>query len=176
MFAAAAISVALVEHRDPMRVFDIALQYVPRKSRFHKIVSDCLNEVSHASDWLDGYRRIHDKYPEYSHCKIYQESGTLINTLRFAENVGDGFCKQVMQGNDTDSYGATAGSILGAFFGPGHLEQRWLEPFEDTIHVTLAEFHETRLSAVARRMSRLPRLVADALRRSVPSPGTPGEG
>ena len=47
----------------------------------------------------------------------------LINTLRFAQDVGDGICKQVSQGNDTDSYGATAGSILGAYFGPEGLEE-----------------------------------------------------
>jgi len=162
MFAAAAISTAFIE-RDRLQVFDTALRYVPQKSRFYKIVSDALNDVAHARDWLDGYQRIHSKYAEYGHCRVYQESGTLINTLRFAENVGDVICKQVMQGNDTDSYGATAGSILGAFFGPGYLEHRWLAPFNDTIHVTLAEFHEQRLSAVAKRMSALPGLIADAL-------------
>ena len=87
---------------------------------------------------------------------IYQEIGTMINTLRFAESIGDGICKQVSQGNDTDSFGCTCGSILGAFFGPGHLEPRWLEPFNDTIHTSMATFHEQRLSAVARRMGELP--------------------
>jgi hypothetical protein len=69
-----------------------------------------------------------------------------------------------MQGNDTDSYGATAGSLLGAYFGPGHLEERWLEPFHDTIHVALANFHEQSLSALAKRMGKLPSLVEEALK------------
>ena len=47
-------------------------------------------------------------------CQIYQETGTLISTLRFAARAEDGICMQVSQGNDTDSYGATAGSLLGA--------------------------------------------------------------
>ena len=72
--------------------------------------------------------------------------------------MGHGIGLQVSQGNDTDSYGATAGSLLGAWFGPGHLEQRWLEPFGDRIHTTLADFHEQSLSAVAARMAALPRL------------------
>jgi ADP-ribosylglycohydrolase len=86
-----------------------------------------------------------------------------MNTLRFATDVGDGICKQVMQGNDTDSYGARAGSMLGVYFGPGHLEERWLKPFNDTLHTTLAAFHEQRLSEVARRMGELPALVARGL-------------
>jgi ADP-ribosylglycohydrolase len=69
---------------------------------------------------------------------------------------------QVSQGNDTDSFGATCGSILGAYFGPGHLEQRWLAPFNDTIHTTVAMFHEQRLSAVARRTGALPARVFGA--------------
>jgi ADP-ribosylglycohydrolase len=155
MFTAAAIATAFVE-RDPLQVFATALQFVPQQSRFHRIVSDSLHEVSQATDWLDGYHRIHGKYKEYSHCQIYQETGTLINTLRFAEDIGDGICKQVSQGNDTDSFGATAGSILGAYFGPGHLDARWLEPFQDEIRTGLNFFYERSLSTLARRMGELP--------------------
>jgi hypothetical protein len=43
------------------------------------------------------------------------------------------------------------------------LEPRWLAPFNDTIHAALAAFHEQSLSEVARRMGRLPFLVAEQL-------------
>lgn len=157
MYVAAAIAAAYVV-RDPLEIFRIALQYVPQRSRFYQIVADSLNEVAQASDWLDGYARIHGKYMEYSHCLVYQECGTLINTLRFANNIGDGFCKQVSQGNDTDSFGATSGSILGAYFGPGHLEERWIKPFNDEIRTGLTFFYERSLSALAKRMAKLPAL------------------
>jgi len=159
MFVAAAIATAFVA-KEPLEIFETSLRFVPRESRFYAIVSDSLEEVSHASDWLDGYHRIHGKYRQYSHCAVYQEVGTLINTLRFSENVGDGICKQVMQGNDTDSFGATAGSILGAFFGPGHLEERWLEPFNDDIRTKLAGFPERSLATLSQRMGKLPEVAA----------------
>jgi ADP-ribosylglycohydrolase len=164
MFAAAAIAVAPVT-KDPLAVFETALQFVPRRSRFHEIVTDCLAEVRAASDWVDGYDRIHRKYKPYGHCRVYQECGTLINTLRFAQSVGSGLCKQVTQGNDTDSFGATAGSILGAFFGPAGLDARWLRPFQDDLRTTLAEFTERSLAAVAKRMAGLPARVAEDLAR-----------
>ena len=160
MFVAAAIATAFVAD-EPLAIFSTALGFVPRQSRFYAIIADSLEEVARATDWEDGYRRIHGKYRQYSHCAVYQEVGTLINTLRFAENVGDGVCKQVMQGNDTDSFGATAGSILGAYFGPGHLEDRWLEPFHDDIRTKLAGFPERSLTALSQRLGRLPELVAD---------------
>ncbi|MBN1400564.1 MAG: ADP-ribosylglycohydrolase family protein [Anaerolineae bacterium] len=162
MFIAAAIATAQVA-TDPLDVFETALQFVPQKSRFHAISADSLAQVRESTDWLEGYARIHGKYAQYSHCLVYQEVGTLMNTLRFARDVGDGICIQVSQGNDTDSFGATAGSLLGAFFGPDSLDARWLAPFSDRIHTALAEFHETSLSRLARRMGELPGRIATEL-------------
>ena len=155
MFAAAAISMALVA-KEPMEIFRTAVQYIPQRSRFAEVVRDSIAQVDAASDWIDGYTRIHGKYREYDHCRIFQEIGTVINTLRFAQDVGGGICMQVSQGNDTDSFGATCGSILGAFFGREALEDRWLAPFNDRLLTSVATFHEQRLSQVARRMGALP--------------------
>lgn len=118
MFAAAAIATAFVA-KTPLEIVETALRFVPRRSRFYQIVSDSLEQFTGAPDWLEGYARVHGRYRQFSHCRVYQEAGTLVNTLWFAESVGDGIGKQVMQGNDTNSYGATADSILGAFFVQG---------------------------------------------------------
>jgi len=165
MFVAAAIACAAVV-RDPMRIFRTALQYVPQRSRFFEIVSDCMAKMYEATDWLDGYRLIHGQYGQYGHCHVYQEVGMLINTLRFATDVGDGICKQVSQGADTDSFGATAGSLLGMYFGPGHLEDRWVAPLNDEIRTSLACFYERSLSTLAQRMGRLPERIKAELRAS----------
>lgn len=159
MFTAAAIATAQVV-TDPLEIFEIALKFVPRWSRFYRIVADSLTMVHEATDWLDGYARIHGKYAQYSHCQVYQEVGTLINTLRFAESVGDGICKQVSQGNDADSYGATAGAILGCFFGPGYLDDRWLTPFNNEIRTSIATQPEWQLGKLAQRISGLPSRIA----------------
>ena len=162
MFTAAAIATAFVAD-DPLQPFDVALQHVPQKSRFHEVAADCLAKVRAASDWLDGYDRIHGQYAEFTHCKIYQEVGTLMNTMRFAGNVGEGICMQVAQGNDTDSFGCTVGSLLGAYFGPGHLDDRWIEPFNDDIHIGMSGIYERSLSRLAKRMAELPGRIAEQL-------------
>jgi len=162
MFVAAAIACAQVMD-DRLGIFETALQFVPQRSRFHQIVADCLAEVRQARDWLDGYDRIFNKYQPFDHCQIYMECGTLINTLRFAEDIADGFCKQVSQGNDTDSFGATAGSILGAFFGPRAFDARWLAPFADDLHTGMAWFFERSLRKVAGRMAALPQRTAEQI-------------
>ena len=42
-------------------------------------------------------------------------TGTLLSTLRFARGATDGIGMQVCQGNDTDSFGATAGTVVMVF-------------------------------------------------------------
>jgi ADP-ribosylglycohydrolase len=162
MFVAAAIAAAPASD-DPLDIVRVALNHVPQRSRFAERTRECLDLVEGASDWLDGYRLVHDRFADFGFCRIYQEIGTLINTLRFADDVGDGMCKQVMQGNDTDSFGATVGSILGAFWGPGHLDERWVAPFNDDVRTALAIFHERSLDAITERMAALPTRVADHL-------------
>jgi ADP-ribosylglycohydrolase len=157
MFVAAAIANALVaEPSDRLGPFEAALSVVPPRSRFFQIAADSLQRVRAAQGWLEGYESIHGKYAEYSHCRVYQEIGTLFNTARFAEDVGHGLGLQVCQGNDTDSFGATAGSYLGALLGPEAFDrEHWLGRFDDTIHLALATFHEQSLSRLASRMGRL---------------------
>jgi hypothetical protein len=154
MFIAAAIAIALVQRDD---IFTTALTYVPADSDFAATVRDCIAIVDDASDFVDAYEKIHAAYREFGHCKIHQEIGTVINTVRFAESTADGICKQVMQGNDTDSFGATAGSILGAIHGP--IDPAWVEPFNDDVHTALASFHERSLTKIADRMAALPRRI-----------------
>lgn len=162
MFVAAAIATAFVADQWE-DIFRTALQYVPQRSRFAEIMSDCLAIVREAGDWLDGYAQVHARYGQYTGCQIYQELGMVMNSLRFAADIGQGICMQVSQGQDTDSFGCTCGSILGAFHGPAKLDARWLKPFNDTIYHALADCHEQKLSAVARRMGKLPaRLAEDA--------------
>ncbi|MBA66521.1 MAG: hypothetical protein CL756_01230 [Chloroflexi bacterium] len=158
MFIAATISCAqIMEDRD--EIIETALKFVPQKSRFYEIVSVCFKDVKDSDSWEEAYDKISDKYGEYGHCRIYQEIGMLINTLKFAEDVGHGICIQVSQGADTDSFGATSGSILGAYFGPGYLDDKWIKPFNDDIHTGLAWFFERSVSKLAKRMSKLPTIV-----------------
>lgn len=161
MFIAAAIAAAFTQPKDPLDIFRTALKFVPQRSRLCHILNGCLEDIESSGDWLTAYEKIHAKHFKWDHCRVFQELGTVMNTLRFAEGITDGICKQVSQGNDTDSYGATCGSILGAYFGPAKRREldAWIKPFNDDLRTTLAQFYERSLVAVAKRMMQLPALV-----------------
>jgi len=131
---------------------------IPANTRFSEVLRSAQFAVEAASDWEKGYAAVHDRYRDYSHCAVYQEIGTLLNTLKFARDIGHGIGLQVSQGNDTDSFGATAGSVLGVLFGPGYLEERWLQPFRDRLQHGLSDEKERRLSAMGLRIAALPRI------------------
>ena len=155
MYAAAAVALAAVE-KDLFTVMEKALAYVPQNSRFGMITRDCLGIVGNSTDWEAAYTEMNKRYGQYTHCAIYLETGTLINSLKYTKNSGEAICMQVMQGNDTDSYGATAGSIAGMFYGQKGLDAKWLERLKNTVHVGLADFHEQDLNKLAQRMGQLP--------------------
>jgi hypothetical protein len=159
MFTAAAIA-AMFTERHALDAFRSAAMVIPRQSRFRRTVNYCIEIVGGSDDWLGAYTAIHDAFNDFGHCMIVQETGTLINSLHYAEDVADAFCKQVMQGNDTDSYGATSGAMAGVRFGSSGLEERWLAPLNDTLHTTVAGFYEQSLSTAAERMAELPWKVA----------------
>jgi ADP-ribosylglycohydrolase len=157
MWVAAALAVALVsDPADRLGPFRAALGFVPQRSRFAQAVRESLEQVEQASDWLDAHERVHTMFGRFGHCRVYQEVGTLLVTARFATEVGHGIGLQVCQGNDTDSFGATAGSYLGCLLGPSGFDRdHWTGRFGDRIHLALATFHEQSLSAIATRMAGL---------------------
>jgi hypothetical protein len=136
-----------------------ALERIPANSRLSAVIGDAVTRIARARDWESGYRAVHGAYGDFTHCMVYQEIGTLVNTLKFARSTGHGICLQVSQGNDTDSFGATAGSVLGVLFGPAGLDERWLAPFGNRIEHALAGLHEYSLDALAARMAGLPGIV-----------------
>jgi hypothetical protein len=102
MFAAAAIASAFVVD-DVMGIFESALKYVPQRSRFFAQISEALDLVRTARTFDEGYSLVHNRFSEYGPCRIIQEMGTVINSLRFAQDSEDCIALQVAQGNDTDS-------------------------------------------------------------------------
>jgi ADP-ribosylglycohydrolase len=154
MYVAALLALAFVA-RDRLDAFERALQFVPQRSRFRREMADALDIVASAGDWADGHARVAERFASFGECAILQELGFLANSVRFADDIGHGVSLQVMQGLDTDSFGATAGGILGVLMGRDALDRRWLVPLQNRIEVALATFHEHRLEAVAERMGRL---------------------
>ena len=61
MFIAAAISCAQIMD-DRTEIIEMALKFVPQKSRFFERVSVCFSDVKNSKTWEEAYEKISDKY------------------------------------------------------------------------------------------------------------------
>ena len=57
----------------------------------------------------------------------------------------------VVGGWDTDSNGATAGSVVGAMVGASGIPPHWTQPLQDTVRSALAGFDKTTITSLAQR-------------------------
>lgn len=176
MFVAALIAVCLDAQAGPpgndrLDLVEAALQRVPRGSRLAAALKEALGLVVRAPDWQAGSDAVSARFGLHGHCQVFQELAALVNTLKFAATVDHGFCLQVSQGADTDSFGATAGMVLGCLLGPGRLDRRWLAPLGGELRHALADCHEYRLEALAARLGALAPVVHAAHHGGLAAPG-----
>ncbi len=78
-----------------------------------------------------------------AHCDMPVETGTRTITLT------------VRGGLDTDSNGATAGSVAGVLTGADAIPEQWKDPLEDTVRSAVFGFDGVRISELAERTVRL---------------------
>ena len=159
LFVAALLALApIIEPWDELVL--AAAGHIPRRCRLGDVVTQAVASVAAASTWGEAIARIHARHGRFTHCGVIQEVATLVATLRFATDVGHGVGLQVSAGNDTDSFGATAGSLLGLRFGMVGLDRaRWVEPFADDLRLAMALPPERSLEAMGRRFAALPALL-----------------
>jgi len=63
------------------------------------------------------------KWPERGHAEFSYQ--TALWAFKYAEDFRDGLTKVILVGGDTDTYGAIAGGLLGAYYGIDGIPQEW---------------------------------------------------
>lgn len=132
VFNAALESAAFVL-QDPRQLIDIALSYIPASSASARAVHAVLGAHAAGLDWKQAREAVRQATPHYVAQYSPINLGFQIIGLLYGTDFGDGICKTVNCGYDTDSSGAAIGSYLGIIHGASRLPARWVEPLGDTI-------------------------------------------
>lgn len=132
-FAALESAAFLVDDRD--RLLDIGLAMIPASSRTAAAVR--LTRELHAGglDWQTARERILAEHGHVNFTDAPQNIAFTVLGWLWGESAGDGICKAVNCGYDTDCTGATLGAILGILHGPEAFEARWTAPVGDEVVV-----------------------------------------
>jgi ADP-ribosylglycohydrolase len=151
MFAAAACSAAVVAGSVD-DVIDAGLSVVPAGSRYAAAVH---RGIRLAESDLDDETIVDTLHAEFGNLHwVHVLNNTAL--LAYALTRGDGDFERtitlaVSGGWDTDSVGATAGSISGALTGARDLPERWIGPLHDRLATSVPGFDGARFSDLATR-------------------------
>jgi hypothetical protein len=166
MFYAAMIAAAFALD-DPLAVVEAGLAEIPATSRLYAAAKQVIGIC----------RRYHfeSDHIEQAHAAIYDtfgddDCGTLNNmaVIVAALLMGGGDFEKVitytvMGGFDSDSTGATAGSIAGAMLGAERLPDEWIKPLRDTFYGQIIGYHPIAISECARRSLEIAKTVRQSL-------------
>ncbi|QDP95375.1 ADP-ribosylglycohydrolase family protein [Microlunatus elymi] len=132
VFNAAVESSAFVV-QDPVTLINIGLSYIPADSASARAVRAVLDAHRAGLDWKAAREAVRQATPHYVAQYSPINLGFQVIGLLYGTDFGDGMCKTVNCGYDTDSSGAAIGSYLGILHGSSRLPARWVEPLGDTI-------------------------------------------
>lgn len=152
MYAAALVSAACVA-QDIDTVLDAGLSVLPAESRLAQAVRFARDVAAeHAGDTEAAIDELYEAYGDLHW--VHLLSNAALTTLALASSRGDfqtGICTVVAGGWDTDSNGATVGSVLGTLLGARALPEQWIAPLKDRLSTSLPGMNELRFSDLAER-------------------------
>ena len=152
MFCAAMISAAFTTS-DVRRVIELGLGEIPAKCRLAKAARDVVKWAKKSATWQETHDLIMKEYGHYHPVHTINNACIVLMALLHGEgDFGRTIEIAVMGGLDTDCNGATAGSIFGAMCGGSKLpREKWIAPFNDTLHSAVIGFDGSKFSDLASR-------------------------
>ncbi len=153
MFVAAACAEAVVSD-DVDTVLDAGLSVVPPQSRYAEAVTFGAELGRSGVDVQQGLDALHARYGHLHWVHVLNNAALTAYALTAADaDFSSAICIAVMGGWDTDSVGATVGSLCGGLAGARRLPARWTEPLRNSVASSLPGFDGIGLDELARRTS-----------------------
>jgi ADP-ribosylglycohydrolase len=155
MWAAALVAAAFVS-ADAEEAVRRALDVVPPRSRLAEAINHVLDLRAGGATWDHALAAIRESYGHYHWVHTINNAAAVVAALIWAD--GDfttAVGRVVMSGWDTDSNGATVGSVAGVLAGTAGLPGRLIDPLHDRVRSALFGFDNSVISDLAARTLRL---------------------
>lgn len=166
MWAAALVAAAFVG--TARQAVEMSLTCIPPGSRLAEAIRFVLERHSAGDTWEAAQVAIESRYGHYSWVHSVNNAAAVVAGLLWGEGDFSATIGLTVQaGWDTDSNGATAGSVAGVISGASRLPSHWVQPLHDTARSAIRGFDGSRLSDLADRTVRLART-----ERPTSAPGT----
>ena len=155
IFFAAAIAASFKSY-NMNDIINEALTFIPAKSRFAEAINFVLSLPIQQQSWDAIVELLYQKYGKYHWVHTINNAALVCAALLSAN--GDyerAICNVVMGGWDTDSNGATVGSLMGTLLVAKSLPQKWIGPLNNKIRSSLKGFDNSLITELAKRTAKL---------------------
>lgn len=153
MFTAAVIATAATGTDDVHTCLRTGLTVVPPRSRLARAVRHAIGLAREHADFDTVVDALHATHAATYHW-VHAVPNTALIAAALTHADGDfsgSVCRVVSGGWDTDSCGATAGSIAGLLAGtPGALPERWTAPLKNRLATSVGDFNGSGFDTLAR--------------------------
>ncbi|WP_199835988.1 ADP-ribosylglycohydrolase family protein [Streptomyces sp. TP-A0356] len=143
MFTAATIAEAATGAHDVHHCLRTGLTVVPPASRLAHAVRHAIRLARNTADFDTVVDELHTVHRTYHWVHAIPNTALIAAALTHADGDFTGsICRAVAGGLDTDSAGATAGSIAGVLAGhPTALPERWTTPLKNRLATSVGDFN-----------------------------------
>ncbi|MEV5972502.1 ADP-ribosylglycohydrolase family protein [Streptomyces sp. NPDC051921] len=158
MWAAALVAAAFTAP-DARSALSTALERIPASSRLARTVRHTMALHEAGVEWSETLAELAKETGAFGWIHTVPNAAVLTAGLLYGE--GDftrTIALTVRGGLDTDSNGATAGSVAGVLCGAAAIPPQWSEPLQDRVRSAVAGFDRVRISELAERTVRLAEL------------------
>lgn len=155
MWAAALVSAAFTSS-NAQEAIETSLAVVPPRSRLAAAINDVLRMFTEGLEWEKALERIRKTYGFYSWVHTVNNAAIVVAGLLWSEgDFATAVGRTVMSGWDTDSNGATVGSVAGILAGTSELPDQLIKPLENRTRSAVFGFDNSSISELADRTSLL---------------------
>ena len=146
----AAMLAAAPSVEGPRELLTAGLAEIPEESRLTEAVEDVLGWDEEGIAYGAALDRLHRRWDQtnYHHwCHTISNAEIVcIGLLWGGGELGPSICRTVQAGFDTDSSGATVGSLVGMLVGAEALSAQWVDPLDDTIETGIDGYSRVAIS------------------------------
>lgn len=159
-----AIWVAIIISLIPIRKsFDLiimeSLDFIPQKSRFYSAISTVIHWYRNKISVVDALSKIHAIYSEkniHHWCHVLSNAMIVAVALLWGKNDFQNSLQiSLIAGFDTDSNGATVGSIVGYSVGVNNIPSYWKNALQNRIYSSISGENVIEISTLANEAARL---------------------
>lgn len=154
MWAAALVAAAFAA-ASAAEALESSIAVVPQRSRLYEALRHVQRLHTSGAGWDHALAELHATYGRYAWIHTINNAAAVAAALLWSEDYTSAVGKVVMSGWDTDSNGATVGSVAGILTGTKELPPHFVEPLHDTTRSALFGFDNSAISDLAARTVRI---------------------